>query len=155
MRNEWDTLTGQLKGDALRQELNRKVFSGEKLGLLLLDLDRFRRYNHIHGYGVGDTLLISIAQSIHQLLAEGDLLARPSGDEFLVLMSGAPARWKGLAEAIRAILAKGPVTVSGGLVTHPLDGHNYEELLRRADFRLFLAKRLGGNVIVSEGKRVS
>lgn len=84
-----DVLTGLYNRTWLEQELVRCVAQaggqGEKLAVILLNLDRFKDVNDSYGHAVGDKVLCHIAQQVQQVLRPGDSMARMAGDEFVVL----------------------------------------------------------------------
>lgn len=124
---------------------------------LLLDLDRFKLINDSFGHRVGDELLRAVAQVLRRALRPGDLAARISGDEFLVLFDDVvdAEQALGLSKTILRIfdspfrLASGDVylTASGGLVVFDGSYATAEEILRDADTAMFRAKSLGKNRI--------
>lgn len=135
-RRAWD--------DRAPREILRTRRFGEPLVLVVLDLDRFKRYNDRHGKQAGDALMRETAHDWHAALRDVDLIARVGGVEFAVLM---PAL--GLDEAfdvierLRRCLSRG-VTCSAGLAVLR-DGESAGDLLARADDALVRAKRSGRN----------
>jgi GGDEF domain-containing protein len=79
-------------------------------GLLLLDVDDFKRFNTEHGHPGGDRALVCVAESLRRAVRAGDLPARLGGDEFAVLVAGAtPAGMEALAERVmETVRADGP-----------------------------------------------
>ncbi len=86
----YDVLTGlpnrHLFNDRLRMALSNVRRSGKRMGLFFIDLDRFKQINDSLGHGVGDELLISVAQRIKSVIREVDTVARLGGDEFSVIL---------------------------------------------------------------------
>ncbi|HKK00963.1 MAG TPA: GGDEF domain-containing protein [Desulfuromonadales bacterium] len=76
----------------LRQSLGRSRRRGRCLALLLVDLDRFKEVNDTFGHAGGDLILRSVGQCLRKGLREGDVIGRLSGDEFVVLLTGADSR---------------------------------------------------------------
>ncbi|QTE31173.1 putative bifunctional diguanylate cyclase/phosphodiesterase [Pengzhenrongella sicca] len=146
-----DALTGVANRRALMARLTESGDRGGPLSLLVIDLDRFKDVNDRYGHPTGDALLRSAATRFAAVVPAGGLLARLGSDEFAVLLPGDAATAEGVAAALsdeaRAIadIAGHPVrtSVSIGLAAGApdLDG---EELLRRADAAMFLAKSGGG-----------
>lgn len=134
--------------------------SGEMVGLLLVDLDRFRTVNEVFGHDVGDALLVQVAARLQAACAAyaaaETFLARVGGDEFAIIMphinKAAEARY--LAEAIQKELTPRYlirtqnlfITSSIGIVVHvPHGGNPAAEMLRQVDGALHLAKTQGRN----------
>ncbi len=154
-----DGLTGLpnsvLLNDRLEGALARARRSHRQAGVMFLDLDRFKDVNDSLGHRVGDLLLKELARRIRGTLRQSDLLARLSGDEFVVVLEDvsderAPelvAR-KILDEVRRPFLLEGhEVQVSGslGLALFPDDGADADALLKNADAAMYHAKELGRN----------
>ena len=152
-----DTLTGAANRALLRDTLEREMRSGRigrVLGLLCLDLDRFKICNDRVGHRGGDLILRESASRLEACLRPGDLLARIGGDEFVVLHEEDDAAGvAAFADRVVASLSL-PFRVemhelllgaSIGIALSPQDGDDPDELLRRADVALYRAKRLGGS----------
>ena len=152
-----DTLTGAANRALLRDTLESEVRIGRVgrvLGVLCLDLDRFKICNDRVGHRGGDLILRESASRLAACLRPGDLLARIGGDEFVLLHEEDEAAGiAAFADRVVASLAL-PFRVemhelllgaSIGIAVSPLDGDDPDELLRRADVALYRAKRLGGN----------
>ncbi|WP_427307624.1 bifunctional diguanylate cyclase/phosphodiesterase [Cupriavidus sp. H39] len=126
---------------------------GERVALLLLDLDHFKHINDSLGHPVGDDVLRTMADRIKGTVRQGDLVARMGGDEFGVVLGG--LRHDSEAELIAAkiqarvneeLLAGGQrlrVTPSIGMAVFPDDGDTLTELLKSADSAVYAAKQGG------------
>ena len=90
---EHDTLTGLANRHALYEHLNAGLAAAKaeqcKVALLLLDLDKFKQINDTHGHACGDQLLCAVAQRLNDMVEGAGLVARLSGDEFAIVISGA------------------------------------------------------------------
>jgi diguanylate cyclase (GGDEF)-like protein len=129
-----------------------------RLGLLLLDLDRFKNVNDALGHEVGDRLLTEVGTRLREAVGPQDLVARLGGDEFAVLapqLSGA-ADARALAGRVAAALAE-PVRLDGlpldvsasiGVAVFPEHGDEVATLLRRADVAMYDAKHRAAPIAV-------
>ncbi|WP_319774513.1 EAL domain-containing protein [Breoghania sp.] len=154
-----DALTGlpnrTLIRDQLRKEIARARRGDRKVGLQMLDIDRFKSVNDALGHSVGDRLLKAIAQRLRVTVREGDMVARLGGDEFAILMSDVqgPSETTQLAEKIIDVIGQ-PLffegheinpTASIGISMHPDDGGDVDSLMKSADLAMYRAKSHGGN----------
>jgi diguanylate cyclase (GGDEF)-like protein/PAS domain S-box-containing protein len=124
------------------------------LGLMYLDLDRFKLVNDSLGHRIGDKLLQTAAQRLKNALGDQGIISRQGGDEFTILLTdSAKPSAKRTAEKILEVLAR-PfviegheifVTASIGTSFYPFDGGNAEELMRKADTAMYQAKKKGRN----------
>lgn len=150
-----DPLTGLDNRRALEQELVRALAqrsrTGDLLGLVYFDLDRFKPINDRWGHAVGDAVLMAVADRLRQDMRTQDLAARIGGDEFVVLLPGLeqPAALETVARRLHKavegslLLDQGSVDirVSMGTALAPLHGEVAEDLLRRADSSMYEHKR--------------
>ncbi|WP_281287186.1 GGDEF domain-containing protein [Actinotalea subterranea] len=128
---------------------------GRRFGVVMLDLDRFKDVNDLHGHDVGDTVLQVTARSLRGAVRADDEVCRFGGDEFAVVT--AQANWAelaGLVQRLHMVVAQSRFTGSDG---RPLDitasagaalvlaGEDAAALVRRADQRLLQAKHEGRN----------
>jgi diguanylate cyclase (GGDEF)-like protein len=142
----------------LAQELSNAQRDHTSVGILFLDLDRFKRANDTLGHAVGDALLRQAADRIVGNLRAGDAVARPGGDEFTVLLGSlACARDAGtVARQLIKALSR-PFEVDGhtiyvgasvGIAIYPQDGTDGADLLKKADNAMYRAKEGGRNRLV-------
>ena len=157
-----DALTGLANRHAATRALDERLGRiPDPLTVMLLDLDEFKRINDNHGHQAGDAVLREAARRMREALPAGALLGRWGGEEFIVVLDGAPGREPAaVAEALRATLAAAPVvfegaaipvTVSIGLAT-TFAGDGLDALLADADAALYRAKHAGRNRVVYGGK---
>jgi diguanylate cyclase (GGDEF)-like protein len=136
---------------------------GERAGLVLIDLDRFRSVNDTLGHLAGDRLLLQIAERLRLALPRGAEAARLGGDEFAVLLPGcdSPTRAQRVARTLVAALGS-PLDLDGltlvleasaGVAVFPDHAADAEGLLRRADVAMYEAKRDCSGVEVYEATR--
>jgi diguanylate cyclase (GGDEF)-like protein/PAS domain S-box-containing protein len=134
----------------LNVHLDRGRKANSKLGLILVDVDRFKLMNEEFGFVFGDTLLKNIAQHIKSQLHRNEILSRHNADEFMVLVPelDAPKRLANLAEMIKEAVMSltnyhsgiDNFSISMGLSIYPDDADNIESLLIHADAALQRAK---------------
>ncbi len=155
----FDVLTGlpnrgHLQDRALLAIQNAAHDNG-KLGVLLLDLDRFKTINESLGHAAGDILLKIASERIRRVLGAGEVVARQGGDEFLVLLPliNDAADAVHVAERILAEFAAPidvyshslAITGSIGISLFPDDGRDFDTLVRNADAAMYHAKSSGRN----------
>ena len=139
--------------DRMQQALTIAPSEGASPAVLCIDLDRFKTINDSLGHTVGDAVLRAVAHRLRRCLHDGDTLARPGGDEFIVLLPRATGSRSAArtAERILSTLVR-PLTIdrhqltlggSLGIALSPDDGETPDTLLRNADTALCHAKKLG------------
>lgn len=142
--------------DTLATEVARARRLERSFSLMMIDIDRFKQYNDVHGHPAGDRLLITIASLFKNLIRSIDYAARYGGEEFLLLLREAGSE-NGLqaAERIRMRVAaerftagQAEITVSVGVATFPEHGDTPEAIIASADAALYEAKRRGRNRVV-------
>jgi diguanylate cyclase (GGDEF)-like protein len=163
-RAEVEAITDGLTGlynhrylqERLKEELERARRRDTPLSLLFCDCDDFKGYNDTHGHKAGDAALARIARIIETCSRRVDLPARYGGEEFvLVLVETDAAGALTVAERIRAEIASSsasggqPLTVSIGAATYPDDAAARDELLDKADWAMYAAKRAGRNRVLA------
>jgi diguanylate cyclase (GGDEF)-like protein len=150
-----DQLTGMLNRHALSlrvQELTEQAsVTGEPIGLIVGDVDRFKVVNDTFGHTAGDAVLKDVAYTLRKQLRAFDLAYRLGGEEFLVLLPGAELESaEELAERLREAVCGGPlgpgvsVTMSFGVCASARgEQFDYTSIFARADAALYDAKRAG------------
>jgi len=160
-----DPLTGKAnRAHFLRRahsEFERARRHRRPLAIAIVDVDHFKLFNDVHGHGVGDTVLITVATLLGRNLRNADMVARYGGEEFALLLAEATlesARMK--IDMIRRNVEAAPLdlpdgkepsrlTFSAGVAVYPDDGDTIELLIATADMRLLSAKRGGRNRVVA------
>lgn len=153
---KFDDITGLLRRDAFYEAAERQGFSSNAKpeAMIFIDLDGFKPINDSFGHDVGDQLLAEIADRIRLLVGEQSLLARFSGDEFLVYLPNFPAdKAETLAQNVLSAIAKPShstgfnvyLTASIGILINTLQGRSPQLLTQLADVAMSYAKQAGGN----------
>src|SRR5271170_5971009 len=148
-----DALTGlynrRLFGESFEKELNRARRYGQPLGLVMLDLHRFKEVNDKHGHPRGDDVLRAAATTLKKALRTSDSAFRIGGDEFALLLPQTDAA-QALAlsrrvgtvfeESIAHFQMGVSVSMDHGVATFPQDGDQADQLIHVADERLYRLK---------------
>jgi two-component system cell cycle response regulator len=156
---QYDHLTGlvnrTLFRDRLVQAMARCKRMQQPIGLMLLDLDRFKAVNDTFGHDLGDELLKAVSERLKTCVREVDTVARMGGDEFTIILEGASSEQSILVVAKRITESiatpfelKGhhiSVGISIGITIYPHDDHPVDELLKHADTAMYRAKQHGGS----------
>jgi diguanylate cyclase (GGDEF)-like protein/PAS domain S-box-containing protein len=154
-----DPLTGlpnrALLVDRLEQALARLARNPSSVGVLFLDLDKFKLVNDTHGHVAGDVLLTAVARRLRAAIRSGDTIARYGGDEFVVVCEHVDAdELARLAEQLLTTLTE-PIDVEGAAVYATVSigaalgsrGTCADSLLRDADAAMYHAKERGGGTV--------
>ena len=136
----------------MEDEWNRAAREGYPISFLMLDLDKFKKYNDTYGHLEGDILLRDVARIFGNCLSRAsDFVARFGGEEFCIVLANTKMESaKKIAENVRASVEKtGRITVSIGLICEiPEIGSNYKKFMEIADQKLYEAKNSGRNKVV-------
>jgi diguanylate cyclase (GGDEF)-like protein len=148
-----DPLTGlynrRLFSEGFEKELNRARRYGLPLGLVMLDLHRFKEVNDKHGHPAGDEVLRAAAATLKKALRTSDSAFRIGGDEFAVLLPQTDAEQAlalsrrietVFAETLQSLPLSVNVNMDHGVATFPQDGEQADQLIRVADERLYRLK---------------
>ena len=132
------------------EQLNRK--DGQVRWLVIIDIDDFKHINDTYGHIFGDQVIRRVAEIMQELVGQRGVIGRFGGDEYVIVLEKVETRdqLKTLLKTIAKELAlafdpKTHVTASIGVSEYPVDGNEYEELMRKADKALYLAKEKGKN----------
>ena len=155
----YDTLTGLPNRNLLHDRLKLSIAQGIReqhmVGVLVLDLDRFKGINDTLGHMAGDQLLMTMSKRLSAIIRESDTLARLGGDEFVIILNNV-----GSEEAIIAVsnkiltLVSEPIYIDGheiyitgsiGISVYPMNGEDGQTLLKHADLAMYQAKELDRN----------
>jgi len=158
-----DGLTGLHNRSYLEESLGREESRARRsalpFGVMMIDIDNFKRFNDTLGHAAGDAVLRAIGQYMLSAARGEDIVSRYGGEEFVLVM--APAQqgtvWE-RAEKLRREVQNleieyegrrvGPITISVGIAIFPDHGESGQEVLRAADAALYQAKRSGRNCVV-------
>ena len=158
MQSVRDVLTGLYNRRYLEEVLDREVRragrAGQSMGILMLDLDHFKRFNDAYGHDAGDAVLRETAAFLLRNVRAEDFVCRFGGEEFVVILptadsEGSRARGEKLRSTMRGLSilhqgkSLGMVTISVGVATFPMHGMSPRELMAAADAALYEAKRGG------------
>ncbi|MGO8685535.1 MAG: diguanylate cyclase [Thermoleophilia bacterium] len=142
--------------ERLEEELARARRQEGTLALLFCDCDQFKAYNDAYGHKVGDAALARIATIIASAGRRVDLAARYGGEEFVLALIDTDAGGAlTVAERLRAEVEDAnardgrALTISIGIATYPDDASARDELIDRADWAMYAAKRAGGNRVLA------
>jgi diguanylate cyclase (GGDEF)-like protein len=162
-----DSLTGVLNHAAILDNLEREADRARRdknwLGVILADIDHFKRINDTHGHQAGDAVLLETTRRMAAVIRPYDMIGRYGGEEFLILLPGCDKETSArIAERIRENVGQTPidvkdkpvpVTISLGVAVR--EGSSALEpsaLIHSADVALYQAKARGRNrVVVAEG----
>jgi diguanylate cyclase len=157
-----DPLTGLYNrrhlDDMMSREIPRARRSREPIGVVLIDLDRFKQLNDQFGHDAGDFALREFAMLVERNTRREDIACRMGGEEFAIVMPGATLEAaRSRAESIRAALERLPLefrgrdmsaTLSAGVAAFPSHGDSWAEVIQHADRALYAAKLAGRNQVV-------
>jgi diguanylate cyclase (GGDEF)-like protein len=148
-----DLANSRLFEDRVTQALSLARRSGNRVGLLFVDLDRFKAVNDTYGHKVGDELLAAVAERLLGTVRNEDTVARIGGDEFGILVQGATGHESVEVVAGKVVSALGEaffvrdltlfVGASVGVTMFPDSGDTYESVVSRADSAMYQAKAEG------------
>lgn len=139
----------------LMSEMTRALRDGKAVGVILADIDDFKRVNDTCGHAAGDEVLRMVAESMKRAVRSYDLVGRIGGEEFLVVAPGVdPASLGELAERVRSSVERtsatascqGTITISAGTALTALaSNETVDALVARADEAMYRAKQAGKN----------
>jgi diguanylate cyclase (GGDEF)-like protein len=155
----YDSLTGSASRVVLQDRLHQAIVRAQRqkhqVSVLFVDLDRFKLINDSLGHGAGDSLLRLAAERLRDCIREGDTVARPGGDEFVLVLEGKDLAEGALVVARKVLEAmRRPfriedqefvVTCSIGVSLFPQNGTDPETLLKNANTAMHRAKENGRN----------
>jgi diguanylate cyclase (GGDEF)-like protein len=153
-----DPLTGlynrRYMEESLARELRRAERQGKLLGIIMADIDHFKKFNDTLGHDAGDALLREIGALLQRRIRDGDIVCRFGGEEFTIVLQDASQettlqRAEEIREAAKEMRVQhgqrvlDPVTLSLGVAVFPRNGANRDILMQSADVALYRAKQEG------------
>ncbi len=155
----YDELTALPNRRSVLRQLQALVSRGRRhghaLGVLMVDADHFKALNDRHGHAAGDAALRALADRLRERLRAEDVAGRFGGEEFVIgLPDAGAAGAAGVAEDVRAAVARRPITIAGHVLTLTVSvgwatwhGEDLGQLLARADSALYEAKAAGRDCV--------
>jgi diguanylate cyclase (GGDEF)-like protein/PAS domain S-box-containing protein len=158
-----DPLTGlfnrRYMEETLKREVSRVTRQLRPLGIIMIDLDRFKQFNDIHGHAAGDILLQGLGQFLQGQIRSEDVACRYGGEEFILIMPNtsvevAQQRAEYLRQEAKKLQVPGAgqsydgIALSMGIAIYPEHGRTLETVLRAADVALYRAKQEGRDRVV-------
>jgi diguanylate cyclase (GGDEF)-like protein/PAS domain S-box-containing protein len=158
-----DPLTGVFNRRYLQETLDREIArasrNNQPVGVMIMDVDHFKKVNDSYGHRGGDQMLRALGNLLKTNIRAEDIPCRYGGEEFVIVMPGAPLNIardrakliRAKFDALRVLYGNLEMhtTVSLGVAAYPLHGSNAEEVLIRADRALYQAKQNGRNRVVT------
>jgi diguanylate cyclase (GGDEF)-like protein len=154
-----DALTGLYNHRAFHEHVRTEVMRASadhgSVAITMLDIDDFKKVNDVHGHGVGDLVLQQVARVLTSTARGEDIVCRPGGEEFAVILPGGDVRSAvalstriGEALASLEVEAAGRLTVSTGVAVCPEHAANPRELVACAEAAMMTAKARGNGLVV-------
>lgn len=146
--------------ESLQREILRAARKQAQIGIIMADLDHFKKFNDVYGHAAGDKIISQLGKLLKDRFRGSDIACRYGGEEFLVILpesSGEDTVKR--ADSLREEVKKmeivfqgqilGAITISMGVAEYPVNGTRMDELLRVADTALYKAKQEGRDRVVS------
>ncbi len=157
-----DGLTGLYNRKFLEEFIDQVTHQSErketKYGVLMIDIDFFKKVNDTYGHDVGDKFIKLLADTVKSIVRESDIVARYGGEEFVVLLHESTLEGaQKVAEKIRVAFAEKSIYVNGehvkksisiGVAIYPSEANTIREAIKFADVALYRAKETGRNRVI-------
>ena len=162
--NQVTDMIEELQFDSLTHVYNKKTITAyavkclkeeqnNRVTIAVLDVDHFKKVNDVYGHMYGDKVLARVGRKLKEVVGEDGVVGRIGGDEFVIIFNGINDEHalRGMLRAIRTQIKWEfvddfedlMITCSIGAAYSPNNGHEYEELFRKADYCLYVAKEKG------------
>jgi diguanylate cyclase (GGDEF)-like protein len=146
--------------ESLQREITRAARKQTPIGIIMGDLDHFKKFNDVCGHAAGDKIISQIGKLFNDKFRGSDIACRYGGEEFLIILpETSPEDTFKRAEALREEIKKlemvfqgqilGIITMSMGIAAYPQNGVRMDELLRVADTALYKAKQEGRDRVIT------
>lgn len=158
-----DPLTGMFNRRYMEETLDREILrakrSGDMIGLIMLDIDHYKKFNDTYGHQAGDVLLSSLGNFLQTHVRGEDVACRFGGEEFILVMPGAKLeptqkRAEDIIDQVKNLnvvfqgQALGQITMSAGVAVFPANGATTGNLIQAVDQALYRAKTEGRDRVV-------
>jgi diguanylate cyclase (GGDEF)-like protein len=145
--------------ERVTEEIQRSARHTSPFSVIMADIDYFKKYNDEFGHTAGDFVLRNVAEILKSCVGPTDIVGRYGGEEFIIILPQKSIEEAAqIAEAMRTAVESRPmklrreartITLSFGVAQYPSDGVSRDELIQKADLRLYRAKHAGRNRVVS------
>ncbi|QAX30256.1 sensor domain-containing diguanylate cyclase [Leisingera sp. NJS204] len=157
-----DPLTGLFNRrhmtETLRKSINASQSSGQRLSIISIDVDHFKKFNDNHGHDAGDMVLRAVGSVLEQACDGDEVACRPGGEEFTLIVPGASqedvmTKAEMVRQAVEDVVVRygekalPRITISLGVAHYPAHGTMPQDLLRASDEALYDAKAKGRNQV--------
>lgn len=148
----------------LKREFDRAIRNQTSVGLILMDVDHFKKFNKTFGHDAGDKVLSTLGASLREQTRSEDIACRYGGEELiLILPDCTPQNTYQKAEEIRTLIEaleienyrdQLKVTVSIGIASFPINGSIMEDVIKAAETALYTAKAMGRNKVIPKPSKL-
>ena len=158
-RSERDELTGTYNRRHMNEEIKHLFSLKKDFSLAFADIDNFKNINDTYGHDIGDEVIKQVAKAFQDSLRNDDYLARWGGEEFILVLKDTQLRTaKAIIERIRKHIEKIEINIGNRQtinitcsfgVEHSSNAIKQDELISKADHKLYQAKKIGKNIVIS------
>jgi len=145
--------------ETIQREIQRAIRKRSSIGIVMADIDHFKKFNDTYGHAAGDMCMSQIGKLFQQRIRASDIACRYGGEEFVLIFPDSSLedtfkRAEILRQAVKGVELMfqgqfiGPITISMGVAAFPIHGNNMVDLLRAADTSLYKAKQEGRDRVI-------